>query len=149
MICWSGFLRSFALANNQADGPDAGAVKLLEDKLALINQVFETTQQELLLVDMEGLTPLLERKDRLIEKISAIDEQLGAVDRQGLVDAPQVREITELVEAILDNQRALEARMNEEYSQLREELRDLDRESRLKQYLERQKRVESKIDLKK
>ena len=137
------------MANNQAEGLDAGAIKLLEEKLALFNQVFQTTQQELLLIDIEGLTPLLERKDRLIAKISAIDEQLNKVERQKLIDAPQVREIAEMVEAILDNQRALEARMSEEFSKLREELRDLDRESRLKQYLERQKRVESKIDLKK
>ncbi len=60
-----------------------------------------------------------------------------------------VREIAEMVEAILENQRALEARMSDEYSRLRKELRDLDRESRLKQYLELQKQVESKIDLKK
>lgn len=137
------------MANNQAEGLDAGAAKLLEEKLALFNQVFQTTQQELLLIDMEGLTPLLEHKDRLIAKISAIDEQLNKVERQKLVDAPQVREIAEMVEAILDNQRALEARMSEEFTKLREELRDLDRESRLKQYLERQKHVKSKIDLKK
>ena len=137
------------MANNQEERPDEGAIKLLEEKLALFNQVFETTQQELLLVDMAGLTPLLERKDRLIAKINAIDEQLNKEGLQGIIDAPQLREIAEMVEAILENQRALEARMSDEYSRLREELRDLDRESRLKQYLERQKQVESKIDLKK
>ena len=124
-------------------------MKLLKEKLALMNQVFETTQQELLLVDLDGLTPLLERKDRLIEKISAIDGQLNQAGRQGLVDAPQVREIAEMVEAILENGRALEARMSEESSRLHKELRNLDRESRLKQYLERQKQTASKIDLKK
>lgn len=137
------------MANNQHHKPDLGTVRLLEEKLALMNEVFETTQQELLLVDMDGLTPLLERKDRLIEKISAIDEQLSEAGRQGLDDAPQLLEIAEVVEAILENQHALEARMSEEHSRLRQELRNLDRESRLKEYLERQKQTESKIDLKK
>ena len=137
------------MANNQNDSPDADTTRLLEEKLALINQVFETTQQELLLVDVDGLTPLLERKDRLIEKIGSIDEQLRAVGWQGLVNAPQVREIAEVVEAILENQHALEARMNDEYTRLQKEMRNLDRESRLKEYLERQKQTESKIDLKK
>ena len=63
------------MANNQAEGLDAGAIKLLEEKLALFNQVFQTTQQELLLIDIEGLTPLLERKDRLIAKIEILESQ--------------------------------------------------------------------------
>lgn len=137
------------MANNQHHKPDADTARLLEEKLALMRKVFETTQQELLLVEMDGLTPLLEHKDRLIEKISAIDVQLGEAGRQGLIDAPQLREITQVVEAILENQNALEARMSEEHSRLRQELRNLDRESRLKEYLERQKKTASKIDLKK
>lgn len=137
------------MANNQHHKPDLGTARLLEEKLALMRKVFETTQQELLLVEMDGLTPLLEHKDRLIEKISAIDVQLGEAGRQGIVDAPQLREITQVVEAILENQNALEARMSEEHSRLRQELRNLDRESRLKEYLERQKKTASKIDLKK
>lgn len=137
------------MANNQHHKPDADTARLLEEKLALMRKVFETTQQELLVVEMDGLTPLLEHKDRLIEKISAIDVQLGEAGRQGLIDAPQLREITEVVEAILENQNALEARMSEEHSRLRQELRNLDRESRLKEYLERQKKTASKIDLKK
>lgn len=137
------------MANNQHHKPDADTARLLEEKLALMRKVFETTQQELLVVEMDGLTPLLEHKDRLIEKISAIDVQLGEAGRQGLIDAPQLREITQVVEAILENQNALEARMGEEHSRLRQELRNLDRESRLKEYLERQKKTASKIDLKK
>lgn len=137
------------MANNQHHNPDADTARLLEEKLALMRKVFETTQQELLLVEMDGLTPLLEHKDRLIEKISAIDVQLGEAGRQGLIDAPQLREITQVVEAILENQQALEARLSEEHSRLRQELRNLDRESRLKEYLERQKKTASKIDLKK
>lgn len=137
------------MANKPPEGPHAESMMLLEEKLALMNQMLETTRQELLLVDLEDLTPLLERKDRLIERIGAIDGQLGEAGRRELVDAPQVREIAEVVEAILENQSALEARMSEEYSQLRKELRDLDRESRLREYLERQKQTESKIDLKK
>lgn len=137
------------MANNQHHKPDADTARLLEEKLALMRKVFETTQQELLVVEMDGLTPLLEHKDRLIEKISAIDVQLGEAGRQGLIDAPQLREITQVVEAILENQNALEARMSEEHSRLRQELRNLDRESRLKEYLERQKKTASKIDLKK
>jgi hypothetical protein len=122
---------------------------LLEEKLALMKDVFAATQQELLLIDLEGLEPLLERKDRLIAKIGAIDEQLLGAGGEGLEDAPQFREIEETVEAILENERALEARMREEHARLHEELKELDRQSRLKQYLERQKQTGSAIDLKK
>ncbi len=122
---------------------------LLEEKLALMKDVFAATQQELLLIDLDGLEPLLERKDRLIAKIGAIDEQLLGAGGEGLEDAPQIREIAETVEAILENERALEARMREEHARLHEELKELDRQSRLKQYLERQKQTGSAIDLKK
>lgn len=122
---------------------------LLEEKLALMKDVFAATQQELLLIDLDGLEPLLERKDRLIAKIGAIDERLLGAGREGMENAPQFREIAETVEAILENERALEARMREEHARLHEELKELDRQSRLKQYLERQKRTGSAIDLKK
>lgn len=125
------------------------ALRLLEEKLSVMREVFATTQEELLLVDLEGLTPLLERKERLFGKIIAIDQQLEGAGGQALQDAPQLVELADLVEAIMENQRALEARMNEERSRLRKELRDFDRQTRLKQYLERQKQTESRVNLKK
>jgi glutathione S-transferase len=127
---------------------EAGVAALLERKLGLIREVFATTQQELLLVNLAGLTPLLERKQELIGEVARIDEALA---EQGAPppEAPQQEEIAEVVRAILENERTLEARINEERSQLREEMRELDRQTRLREYLERQKQTESRIDIKK
>jgi glutathione S-transferase len=127
---------------------EAGVAALLERKLGLIREVFATTQQELLLVNLAGLTPLLERKQELIGEVARIDEALA---EQGAPpqETPQQEEIAEVVRAILENERTLEARINEERSQLREEMRELDRQTRLREYLERQKQTESRIDIKK
>lgn len=139
------------MASDERAALDPAVLRLLEEKLNLMNEVFTATQEELLLVDLDKLTPLLERKERLFGKISAIDGQLEAeaAEPQLLAEAPQIREIAEVVEAILENESTLETRMREEQVRLRAELREFDQQTRLKQYLERRKRKESRIDLKK
>lgn len=129
---------------------EQGAVgTLLEQKLALLREFLHLTQQSLLLVDLEGLTPLLERKDGLIREIQLIDEAL-ALHEEAPPDAERFREdLAHVVQAVLENERTLEARINEGYSRLRRELRDFDQETRLKQYLERAKPKGGKVDLKK
>lgn len=129
---------------------EQGAVGvLLEQKLALLREFLNLTQQSLLLVNLEGLTPLLERKDGLIREIQLIDEAL-ALHEEAPPDAERFREdLAHVVQAVLENERTLEARINEGYSRLRRELRDFDQETRLKQYLERAKPKGGKVNLKK
>lgn len=129
---------------------EQGAVgALLEQKLALLREFLHLTQQSLLLVNLEGLTPLLERKDGLIREIQLIDETL-ALHEEAPPDAERFREdLAHVVQAVLENERTLEARINEGYSRLRQELRNFDQETRLKQYLERAKPKGGKVNLKK
>jgi hypothetical protein len=122
---------------------------LMQQKLAILREVLQVTQDEVLLVDLEGLTPLLERKEALIREIQLIDEALTL--HEALPPPAEVvrAEMVEVVQAVLENERTLEARMNLAHSRLRQELRELDRESRLKQYLERVKPKGATVDLKK
>jgi hypothetical protein len=124
--------------------------QLTERKLTLLRDVLDATRQELLLVELDALAPLLERKDVLIGELTAVDralESLGPGGRKPLDEPGYGAELTRLVEAILENQRTLEARMDEERQRLRQELRDLDQQSRVRGYLERQKARPGKVDL--
>lgn len=131
-----------------ANNPDAKT--LAARKLGLLRDVLETTRQELLLVELDALAPLLERKDLLIGQLTEVDRGLEALAASG---APPVEvpgfgaELTRLVEAILENQRTMEGRMAEERKRLRKELQDLDHESRVRGYLERQKARPGRVDL--
>ncbi len=136
------------MASETTPSPGAANQELLKRKLALFEEILEATQQELLLVDLEGLTRILAHKETLIEEITRIDTELeGAAKLAG--DDPLAGEIGEVVRTILENESALEARISDERSRLRKEMRDLERQTKLKEYLERQKTIESRIDLKK
>ena len=111
--------------------------ELLRQKVIIMNEFLSITQQELLMVDLEKLSPLLERKDGLISEIRLIDEALGLHDSDPPDSEPMRVELAELVEAVLENERALEERLLEEQSRLRQEIRGLDQESQLKQYLKK------------
>ena len=111
--------------------------ELLRQKVIIMNEFLSITQQELLMVDLERLSPLLERKDGLISEIRLIDEALGLHDGDPPDSEPMRVELAELVEAVLENERALEERLLEEQSRLRQEIRGLDQESQLKQYLKK------------
>ena len=111
--------------------------ELLRQKVIIMNEFLSITQQELLMVDLERLSPLLERKDGLISEIRLIDEALGLHDSDPPDSEPMRVELAELVEAVLENERALEERLLEEQSRLRQEIRGLDQESQLKQYLKK------------
>ncbi len=140
------------MGSKKNDPAPLGAEALLDRKLALMKEVFAVTRQELLLVDLDGLTPLLERKELLIAEIGRIDEELAASGHAGGTagDAvPQSREIAEVVTAILENERTLEARINEEFALLRRDLHEFDRQTRLRSYLEGQKRTKGKVNIKK
>ena len=122
---------------------------LLGQKLSLLRDVLSLTQQALLLVDLEGLTPLLERKDGLIRELQLIDETLGLHERMPAQARLLDEERISLVQAVLENERTLEARIEQEHSRLRRELRDFDQETRLKQYLERARPKGGTVNLKK
>ena len=122
---------------------------LLGQKLSLLRDVLDISQQALLLVDLEGLTPLLSRKDGLIREIGLIDEALNLHARLPGEAEPLREELVEVVQAVLENERTLEARIEQEHSRLRRELRDFDQETRLKQYLERARPKGGTVNLKK
>ena len=124
-------------------------VALFRQKIAIMQEFLEITQQELLLVDLDGLGTLLERKDHLIREIVLIDEALGFHTSEPPETEILQEELTGLVGAILENERTLERRMEKEYSQLRQELREFDQETQLKLYLERAQQKGGKVNLKK
>ena len=136
------------MANEKQTPTQVGETALLEKKLGLFKAIFEATQRELLLVDLEGLTPILEQKEALIEEIAGIDEELATSARLTGAGA-RAEEMAEVVRAIMENERTLEARIAEEHGRLRKEMRELERQSRLKEYLDRQKRTGNRINLKK
>jgi hypothetical protein len=103
-----------------------------------------------LLVELDGLAPLIERKDALIVQLTAVDqalEALGEAARQQQQAGPHGAELTRLVEAILENEQTMETRIGTERDRLRKQLRDLDHQARVRGYLERQRRVPAKVDL--
>ena len=122
---------------------------LLQQKLILLREVLSLTQQSLLLVDLEGLTPLLERKDGLIREIQLIDEALALHTSLPAEAEPLREEMAGVVQAVLENERTLEARIEQEYARLRRELRSFDQETQLKQYLERARPKGGTVNLKK
>ncbi len=127
---------------------NTSVTELLRQKVMIMNDFLSISQQELLMVDLESLSPLLERKDGLINEIRLIDEALGLHDSDPPDSEPLRVELAELVEAVLENERALEERLLEEQSQLRQEIRNLDQESQLKQYLKKTKDKGGTVNLK-
>ena len=131
----------------------AGTVEgLLEQKLAYLREIQMLTQQEVLLVSLDDLTELLERKDALIARIGLVDAGLEEAmqGRKGLSAMAEglLEEIDEVIEAALENERTLEERIGQEQAQLRRELQAIDREARVARYLEGQQRKGRRIDLK-
>ena len=128
--------------------PDAPA--LLERKLALLRELFALTQQGLLLTDLEELTPIQARQDALIAEVTRLDEDLAALPpAPAKVLEPWQAEAARVIEDILENGRALEARIGRERSRLQAELRSVDRQQRLTRYLEGARQKGTHIDLKK
>lgn len=142
------------MANNheaEKDGVGSNSAEpLLERKLALLRKVLDVTRNELLLVELDGLAPLMERKDALIAELAGIDqalESLGDAARRGPGMPEYSAELARLVEAILDNERTMETRMGAERERLRRQLQDLERQARIRGYLERQRPRAGKVDL--
>lgn len=127
---------------------NASVTELLRQKVIIMNEFLSITQQELLMVDLEKLSPLLERKDGLISEIRLIDEAIGLHDGDPRDSEPLRVELAGLVEDVLENERALEGRLLGEQSRLWQEIRGLDQESQLKQYLKKTKHKGGTVNLK-
>jgi flagellar biosynthesis/type III secretory pathway chaperone len=135
---------------SQDTGAPPTATQLLDRKLTLLQKVLDATRSELLLVELDGLAPLVERKDKLIAELTQVDQALESLGTPALEEqqaASYGAELTRLVEAILDNQRTLETRMDAERERLRKQLRDLDHQAQVRGYLERQRPRAGKVDL--
>lgn len=112
------------------------ALDLWRRKVELAGVMLRLTAQELLLVDMDGLGELLTQKDALIAQIEEIDTALAelSVPQAALLSVQE--EYAAAVRDILENERTFEERVDKERSRLRAELRNLERETRLRRYLE-------------
>lgn len=120
-------------------------------KLEMLKQILSVTQQQLLLVNLDELEPLVERKESLIGEIKRVDQALQELGTDPLA-AKSARskrdEFAHVIDAILTNERTMEARMQEEQARLRGELQALERQSRVKQYLEGARPQGRKVDIK-
>ena len=124
--------------------------ELLQQKISILKEVLKVTQKTLLLVDLEKLTPLLEEKDDLLERVKALDEAISTnlPDGKEWDSMPEHQIMAEVIQAILENEVVLEKRIEAEFAQLKTELREFDRETRLKKYLEKEKPRKGQVNLK-
>lgn len=121
---------------NDARQEQEQAKTLWRRKVELARAMLQLTAQELLLVDMDRLGELLTRKDALIVQIEELDAALGELSVPQAALLPIQEEYGAVVRDILENERTFEDRVDKERSRLRAELRNLERETRLRRYLE-------------
>ena len=134
---------------NRKRNKDAGV--LLRRKLKLLKQMLSVTQRQLLLVNLDALGTLLERKEKLIEEIRRIDSALADLGGNPLAEGSagvSEEEFARVIDAVLANERTTEARIQEEQARLRGELQTLERQSRVKQYLEGTRHPGRTVDIK-
>jgi len=117
-------------------------------KTELLRRICQVTQQEVLLVDLEGLGGLLAEKEELIESLRRLDQEQAGPAGKDPAAAAEREEQSRLLGIALENEAAVEARMAEQRERLRSELRELERETRLRKYLERPGARRVKVDLK-
>jgi hypothetical protein len=118
-------------------------------KTELLRRILELTHQEVLLVDLDGLAGLLAEKEGLIESLRRIDEALaGAATADDPASTAEREEQARLLGIVLENEAAVENRISSERERLRSELKELERETRLRKYLERPSTRRVKVDLK-
>lgn len=118
-------------------------------KTELLRRILELTHQEVLLVDLDGLAGLLAEKEGLIESLRRIDEALaGAATADDPASTAEREEQARLLGIVLENEAAVENRIASERERLRSELKELERETRLRKYLERPSTRRVKVDLK-
>ena len=128
---------------------DAGV--LIRRKLELLKQMLSLTQQQLLLVNLDDLGSLLDRKEKLIEEIQRVDHTLAGMGSNPLAEGTagvSREEFARVIDAMLANERTMEERIQQEQARLRGELQALERQSRVKQYLEGTRPQGRTVDIK-
>ena len=119
-------------------------------KIGLLREILEVSQKSLLLVDLDSLTPLLEQKDDLINRIRELDGEISKENPDLQPPTEKLEsEIRMVVEAILENERTLEVRILAEQTQVKNEIREFDRETRVKRYLDKGPSKGARVNLKK
>jgi hypothetical protein len=139
------------LANDPGRTRTKDAGVLIRRKLDLLKQILSVTQQQLLLVNLDELGSLLERKEKLIEEIRRVDGTLERLGSDPLAEGTAGvtrEEFARVIDATLANERTMEARLQEEQARLRGELQTLERQSRVKQYLEGTRPQGRTVDIK-
>lgn len=131
-----------------ATGTTESYTALLERKRDCLGAILEATQSALLLVNLDGLDPLLARKDALIEEMRAIDEALAQRGEPPPEADAVLREMASLLEAVLENERTLEERLRREQARVRQELREVEQQNQVRRYLERGRPKGGTVNLK-
>lgn len=116
-------------------------------KTEILRRILALTHQEVLLVDLDGLAGLLGEKERLIESLRRVDEELAGAAADDPAAVAEREEQARLLGIVLENEAAVEARIASERERLRGELRALERETRMRKYLERPSARRIKVDL--
>lgn len=116
-------------------------------KTEILRRILALTHQEVLLVDLDGLAGLLGEKERLIESLRRVDEELAGAAADDSAAVAEREEQARLLGIVLENEAAVEARIASERERLRGELRALERETRMRKYLERPSARRIKVDL--
>jgi hypothetical protein len=120
-------------------------------KVALLRELFALSQRGLLLPELDALDGLLARKGELLTEIDTVDRSLAPeLAKVSQEEAGRWQgEVVRLVEAILENEQAMQARIGREQSQLRKELVTFDQEQRLRRYLEGSRNKGRNVNVKK
>ncbi|MDH4225630.1 MAG: flagellar protein FliT [Deltaproteobacteria bacterium] len=131
--------------------PNSETNTLAKKKLALLRHMLELTQKQMLLADLDGLSPLLDEKDRLIDQMRQVDSRLPQPlpGPKQQPPNPVEQEMIRLIEAILENEKRMEARMEEEKKKLSQEILSAGRQNLVKQYLDSPKTQGGSVNLKK
>ncbi len=135
---------------NSESGPGAADTStLLKRKIALARDMLRVTGRELLLVDMDGLQPLLEQKEELIAQMRAVDAALAGREVSGAAAQALLAEFAAVVRSVLENEEVFEARLRQEQERLRAEMREFEQQTRLRSYLDATRPKGGALDLKK
>ena len=124
--------------------------ELLDAKFERLRALLELSREALLLVDLSRFDALLAKKEAVIEDIRALDERLEATGEAGISPGEagtRAEELDRLVEAILANESTMEERILAEKAHVRGELQALERQTRVKRYLESSRPKSRKVDL--
>ncbi|MDH4122092.1 MAG: hypothetical protein OEV94_10345 [Deltaproteobacteria bacterium] len=124
------------------------AAEVMKERQQLLETLLDLSQRQLLMVNLDGLEDLIARKEGVIARLRELDaEWENSAKGQGPEASPWMGEMARLVGAILENEQAMERRMEEERAQLGRELSALERQENIKRYLGDRKTAGRRVDL--